>query len=292
MTSNAAAWLPRKHGDLEVGSAPYTAPGAGEITIRNRAVAINPVDWMKPEMGDFLFPWIRYPFVLGEDVAGEVVEVGADVSRFRVGDRVIAHAVGTDKQRNRAAEGAFQEHTVALAHMSAPIPHDIPYERAAVLPLALSTAACGLFQDDHLGLHHPALDPVPNGKTVVVWGGSTSVGNNAIQLAVAAGYRVITAASPKNFDRVSTWARRAHSTTPARPWCRTSSTRWRAGPSRGRLRSATVPRGRASTSRGGQADPAGLPSPPPESRSRPFRAAHWASRPSVSDSRPGAWLLP
>ncbi|KAJ3487136.1 hypothetical protein NLG97_g6476 [Lecanicillium saksenae] len=42
----------------------------------------------------------------------------------------------------------------------------------------------------------------PNGKTVLVWGGSTSVGGNAIQLAVAAGYSVVTTASPKNYDYV------------------------------------------------------------------------------------------
>lgn len=46
------------------------------------------------------------------------------------------------------------------------------------------------------------MSPKPTGKTLLVWGGSTSVGSNAIQLAVAAGYEVITTASPKNFDYV------------------------------------------------------------------------------------------
>ncbi len=54
--------------------------------------------------------------------AGEVVEVGTAVTRFQVGDRVLGHAVGSDKQRNSAAEGAFQEYTVVLARMAAPIP--------------------------------------------------------------------------------------------------------------------------------------------------------------------------
>jgi NADPH:quinone reductase-like Zn-dependent oxidoreductase len=44
--------------------------------------------------------------------------------------------------------------------------------------------------------------PKPTGKTLLVWGGSTSVGSNAIQLGVAAGYEVVTTASPKNFDYV------------------------------------------------------------------------------------------
>ena len=46
------------------------------------------------------------------------------------------------------------------------------------------------------------MTPKPTGKTLLVWGGSTSVGSNTIQLAVAAGYEVITTASPKNFDYV------------------------------------------------------------------------------------------
>jgi NADPH:quinone reductase-like Zn-dependent oxidoreductase len=71
-----------------------------------------------------------------------------------------------------------------------------------VLPLAISTASCGLFQRDYLGLHHPSANPTPTEQTVLVWGGSTSAGSNAIQLAVAAGYEVITTASPRNYDFV------------------------------------------------------------------------------------------
>ena len=76
------------------------------------------------------------------------------------------------------------------------------YEDASVLPLTLSTAACGLFQKDQLALQHPSMNPTPTGKTLLIWGGSTSVGSNAIQLAVAAGYEVFTTASPRNFDYV------------------------------------------------------------------------------------------
>ncbi|MCG8399808.1 alcohol dehydrogenase catalytic domain-containing protein, partial [Bacillus atrophaeus] len=78
-----------------------------EIVVRNRAVSINPMDWIKQVAGDFLFNWIKYPFVLGSDSAGEVVEVGSAVTRFKVGDRVLGHAVGTDPKRNSAAEGSF-----------------------------------------------------------------------------------------------------------------------------------------------------------------------------------------
>ena len=202
MPTNNAAWLGAKHAKLEVKSAPYTPPRENEIVVKNHAVAINPIDWIIQGLGNIIFRWIEYPFILGSDLAGEVVEVGTGVTRFNVGDRVLGHAVGTDKKRNSSAEGAFQAYTVVLAHMAAPIPSTMPYENAAVLPLALSTAACGLFQKDHLALQYPSATPKLTGTTLLVWGGSTSVGSNAIQLAVAAGYEVITTSSPRNFDYV------------------------------------------------------------------------------------------
>ncbi len=202
MPMNTAAWLVAKQTKIEVKPAPYTHPHEGEIVVKNHAVAINPLDWIIQVAGNIVFSWIKYPSILGSDLAGEVVEVGKGVTRFSVGDRVLGHAVGTDRKRNSPAEGSFQEYTVLLAHMAAPIPNTLSYEKATVLPLALSTAACGLFQKDHLALQYPSATPKPTGKTLLIWGGSTSVGSNAIQLAVAAGYEVITTASPRNFDYV------------------------------------------------------------------------------------------
>ena len=149
-----------------------------------------------------MFTWLKYPFIHGIDTAGEVVETGPGVTRFKVGDRVVGYANGTDPQYNSPAHGAFQKYTVLLVNAASPIPSTLSYESAAVLPLGLSTAACGLFQKDQLGLQYPSASPKPTGKTLLVWGGSTSVGSNAIQLAVAAGYEVITTCSPKNFDYV------------------------------------------------------------------------------------------
>jgi NADPH:quinone reductase-like Zn-dependent oxidoreductase len=199
MPANTAAWLGSRRARAEVAPAPYTRPRADEIVVRNRAVAVNPLDWIIQVAGHVMYTWLRYPFVLGADLAGEVVEVGAAVTRFAPGDRVLGHAVGSDKDRNAPAEGAFQAYTVLLAAMAAPIPANLPYENAAVLPLGLSTAACALFQKDQLALSYPGAAPPPAGQSVLVWGGSTSVGSNAIQLAVAAGYEVITTASPRNF---------------------------------------------------------------------------------------------
>lgn len=202
MPSNTAAWLPaQKVSPLEVKSASYTPPGKDEIVIKNGALALNPVDWARQDLGDALFSWTLYPCVLGSDVAGDVVEVGSGVSRFQTGDRVIGLAIGLTS--NRPADGAFQAYTVLPAHMASPIPSTLSYESASVLPLGLSTAACGLFQKDYLALQFPSTPPKPaTGETLLIWGGSSSVGSNAIQLAVAAGYEVIATASPKNFDYV------------------------------------------------------------------------------------------
>jgi NADPH:quinone reductase-like Zn-dependent oxidoreductase len=128
------------------------------------------------------------------------VEVGTGVTRFKIGDRILGHAVGSDKDRNSAAEGGFQRYTVLLAHMTAPIPKAMAFEDAVVLPLGLSTAASALFQRDMLALQHPGLGKKMDGKMVLVWGGSTSVGSNAIQLAAAAGYEVVATGAPQNFD--------------------------------------------------------------------------------------------
>lgn len=187
---------------LEVGPAVSTSPAADEVVVRVRAVAVNLVDTIPRIAYRFIFPWLTFPAVIGSDTAGEVVEVGSAVTRLHIGDRVLAHAVGTEKSRNRPAEGAFQSHVVLLEHMVAPIPDALSFAQACVLPLALSTAATGLFQPDQLGLALPSAHPTERNETVLVWGASTSVGINAVQLARNAGYRVIATASPKNFDWV------------------------------------------------------------------------------------------
>jgi NADPH:quinone reductase-like Zn-dependent oxidoreductase len=199
-SENTALWLPKRGGRFEVGPAPYTRPGANEVVVRTRAVGLNLVDGIPGFAYRLILPWLTFPAVVGGDVAGEVVEVGLGVDRLRVGDRVLGHALGLERSQNRAAEGAFQRYVVLMAHMVCPIPDTLSFEQAAVLPLQLSTAATGLFQQDGLGLAFPKADPVERGETVLVWGGSTGVGSNAIQLARNAGYRVVATASARNFD--------------------------------------------------------------------------------------------
>ena len=198
MPSNTAAWLvAEKAKPLEVKSAPYTSPGQHEMVVKNGAVAINPIDWKIQDLAHFP---LTYPAILGSDVAGEVVEVGSSVTRFHVGDRVLGHAIGIVSRRY--CDSTFQEYTVLLEKMSSPIPRSMSFEAAAVIPLGLSTAACGLYQKAYLALQHPSVNPKPTGQVLLVWGGSSSVGCNGIQLGVASGYEVFTTVSPRNFEYV------------------------------------------------------------------------------------------
>jgi NADPH:quinone reductase-like Zn-dependent oxidoreductase len=201
MPKNEAAWLVAGKDALQVGEAPYPEPSPGEIVVRNHALAVNPVDWMMPFLGPLrMFPWIKPPYILGSDLAGEVIAVGDSVTEVKIGDRVLAMAAGAAKQRARPAESAFQSYTIVLPRLTTIIPETVSYAEAAVVPLGLTTAACGLFQSDLLALELPAANSPKRDPWVIIWGGSTSVGSNAIQLAVAAGYNVVTTASPRNFD--------------------------------------------------------------------------------------------
>ncbi len=143
MPTNTAAWIPAKSAQLEIGPAPYTPPGEAQIVVRNHAAAVNPLDWIIKLGGPVAYRWLTYPSVLGSDVAGGVVEVGSGGTPLPVGDRVPGHAVGTDKDSNTAAQGAYQNYTVAPERLASPIPASLPYENACLLPLALSTAALG-----------------------------------------------------------------------------------------------------------------------------------------------------
>ena len=126
MPSNTAVWLPAAQDPLEVKPAPYTAPRDGEIVVKNHAVAVNPIDWILQVVGSLIFPWIKYPFVLGSDLAGEVIEVGKDVTRFKAGDRVLGHAVGSDKKTQQFGGGCLPDiHSRSRPHGSAHSQHPV-----------------------------------------------------------------------------------------------------------------------------------------------------------------------
>lgn len=194
-----ALWLASPGGSFRVGNAPVPIPGPGEVVVRARAVAVNPIDAMGGIARRVVLPWLRYPAVLGSDVAGEITALGSSTEDLQIGDRVVGYAVGVEKSRNHPAEGAFQTHVVLLQHLCSPLPETVSFEQAAVLPLAITTAAAGLFEDDQLALALPSATPPERHGTVLILGGATSVGMNAIQLARNAGYDVIATASTRNF---------------------------------------------------------------------------------------------
>jgi NADPH:quinone reductase-like Zn-dependent oxidoreductase len=112
----------------------------------------------------------------------------------------IRHTLG--RLTRNPAHGGFQLYTTAKEITVSPIPDDIPYDHAVVLPLAISTASAGLYQKGFLELPYPTIDAKPIGKTILIWGGSSSVGSTAIQLAVASGLEVVSNGSKKNLEYV------------------------------------------------------------------------------------------
>lgn len=191
MSSNQAAYLVAVKAPLEVGPAPLPQPKENEIVVKTHAVAINPVDYYQQLLGPTVFTWLKLPDILGYDVAGEITDIGSGVTKFKVGDRVLG-----------LTSYAFQNYVLVKEHCTTLLPDAISFEEAAVIPLGFSVGVKALFHKEYLNLNLPTLDAEPTGKVIVIWGGSTSVGSNTIQLARAAGFEVITTASPKNFDFV------------------------------------------------------------------------------------------
>jgi NADPH:quinone reductase-like Zn-dependent oxidoreductase len=206
---NRAAWLPYpRQLPFQISSAPYTRPKDDQIVVKNGALGINPFDWTLPFIASIIMPYLKYPTILGTDVAGTVVEVGPSVTRFKVGDRVFGIACMVDKAVNDPAEGAFQLYCILREGMCCPSPPQYSDEQVCVVGMGLCTASSGLFHADYLALDLPTSSPrrqsPSDGKApvVIITGGASSVGSNAVQLATAAGYDVISTASPKNFEYV------------------------------------------------------------------------------------------
>ena len=238
--SNNALWLRQKLDPvMHVGPAPYTSPAANELTIRAHATAVNPADYVVQRMGILVE---NYPCILGCDVGGEVVEVGSALAgRFKVGDCVMAQADSTKlkitegeyagmmysalskkvtndknttvaegveqsemKGKGKPAYSSFQEYVVLKVPFVAKIPDEMEFKDACVLPLGFNTAASCLFMESTLNLDYPKLDGSKpgSGKTLIVWGASSSVGSCGVQLASQAGYEVVGVASKKNFELV------------------------------------------------------------------------------------------
>lgn len=174
-----------KKGSLRLADMPDPQPGPTEVLVRIEATAINLLD-SKVRDGEFkLFLPYRPPFILGHDLAGTVVRVGAQVQGFRAGDQVFGrprdHRIGTF-----AEFIAVDQADLALK------PASLTMEQAASIPLVGLTAWQALVE---VGKLKP-------GQKVFIQAGSGGVGSFAIQLAKHLGAIVATTTSAANLDLV------------------------------------------------------------------------------------------
>ena len=157
---------------------PVATPGDGEILVKVAAAGVNRPDVMQ-RMGLYPPP-PGAPDIPGLEIAGEVVALGANVKRWKLGDRVMALVVG----------GGYAEY--CLAHESHALPvGNLSMIEAAAIPETFFTVWHNTFERGGL----------KRGETLLIHGGSSGIGTAAIQLAKAFGARVITTAgSPEKCD--------------------------------------------------------------------------------------------
>lgn len=164
-------------------------PAENWILVKTKAVALNPTDWKNIDRA------AAPGAIAGCDYAGVVEEVGKDVSRYKVGDRVAGFVRGGDPADH--SNGAFAERIKAKEGINLKIAESISFEDAATLGVGITTVAQGLYQE--LGLPLPPAK-VGEPTTVLIYGGSTATGTLAIQYAKLTGCEVIATSSPHNFD--------------------------------------------------------------------------------------------
>lgn len=194
---NLAALLDEAGKPFRVGEAPVDIPGDNEVLIKVYAIAVNPVDSARQSSDLFID---TYPWIFGCDGAGIVEEVGPNVTHVKPGDRVVAFA--DEFLCHKPTHGMFQQYVTVSTDYCCAIPDSISFTDASALPLGLVTAAGMLYETVTLNLKWPdaSLKASESQEVLIVWGGSSSVGACAIQLAKASGYRVIGIASKQNFD--------------------------------------------------------------------------------------------
>jgi NADPH:quinone reductase-like Zn-dependent oxidoreductase len=164
---------------------PQPAVGDNDVLVQVHAAGVNLLD-VKIADGEFklLLPY-RFPLVLGNDVAGVVVQVGSRVRQFKPGDEVYARP---DKDRI----GTFAEF-IAMNEADVAIkPSDLSMEEAASIPLVGLTAWQALVE----------MAELKPGQKVFIQAGTGGVGTFAIQLAKHLGATVATTASAANFELV------------------------------------------------------------------------------------------
>lgn len=174
-----------KNKDLMSAEMPEPSMKENEVLVQVHAAGVNLLD-SKIKSGEFklILPY-KFPFILGHDVAGLVVKVGAEVKKFKVGDEVYARPA--DFRIGTFAELiAINENDVAIK------PTGLTMEEAASIPLVGLTAYQALIEKGNL----------KKGQKVFIQAGSGGVGTFAIQLAKHLGATVATTTSTSNFQLV------------------------------------------------------------------------------------------
>ena len=163
---------------------PKPKPGIGELLVRVRATSVNPVDYKIRTSGSWA--GVSPPAVIGYDAAGVVEETGAGVTRFKPGDEVFYTPLIFGGQ------GTYAEYNVVGESIVAAKPRSLSFIEAAAMPLAGCTAWDGI-----LGVGRVQL-----GETVLLHAGAGGVGSLAVQMAKAAGARVLSTCREGNADFV------------------------------------------------------------------------------------------
>jgi NADPH:quinone reductase len=163
---------------------PRPKPGPGQVLVRVAACGLNPVDFKIRE--GHLPLELHFPFVLGCDASGVVVEVGEEVEDLEPGDEVFYCS-------ELNSQGAYAEFQPVEAEIVALKPVDISHAEAASVPVAGCTAWQALFQ--RAGIQA--------GETVLIHGGAGGVGSLAVQLAAWAGCDVMATCSGANAELVA-----------------------------------------------------------------------------------------
>jgi len=157
---------------LRWGPLPRTEPGSGQVRVRVAAASLNFPDLLVVE-GKYQFK-PELPFVPGSEFAGVVEAVGAEVTHLKAGDRVAC-----------AGHGGFGTHALVEARQTVLLPPGMDLQDAAAFFFTYGTSLHAL-QDR---------GALKSGETVLVLGAAGGVGSAAVQIAKAAGARVIAAAS-------------------------------------------------------------------------------------------------
>jgi NADPH2:quinone reductase len=162
---------------ITYGNLPAPKPGPTECLIKVVAVDVNPIDtYVRSGM---IPAKLNFPFILGRDLAGQVIEAGAQVKQFKPGDRVWA-----TNQGFAGRLGTFSEFAAVDESWLHPTPTNVKDEDIVALSLVGLTAHLGLFRDAKL----------KTGELLFVNGGSGGVGSAVVQMGKIAGARVITTA--------------------------------------------------------------------------------------------------